>query len=208
MQDIAERAGVSRMTVSRALRRDPKISPATTDRVTRIAREMGYRANPLVSALMANLRRQSPPKDVSTLAFLTAFPTRFGWREPAAFRRYFTGARERAEQLGYRIEDFWLREEGVDEIVIARILGARGIKGVMIAPTPEASMPIELPWEKFAVVAFGYSMNIPPVHRITDHLAHSLLVALRKLKELGYRRIGVCAPSDANVRVDEVPNEQ
>lgn len=203
MQDIAERAGVSRMTVSRALRHDPKISVATRQRVHRIAREIGYRPNPLVSALMANLRQQSPVKDISTLAFLTAYPTRFGWKEAAAFRRYFTGAGERAEQLGYKLEHFWLRQEGCDEAAMARILRARGIAGLMIAPTPEAGMSIDLPWEDFAVVAFGYSMAIPPVHRVTNHLSHSLLLALQKLREMGYRRIGVCTPSDANERVDD-----
>lgn len=203
MQDIAELAGVSRMTVSRALRRDPKISAKTTQLIHRIAREVGYRPNPLVSALMADLRQQQPVNEVSTLAFLTAYPTRFGWREVAAFRRYFAGARERARELGYRVEDFWLRQEGMDEKAAIRILHARGIIGVMIAPTPEAGTAIQLPWEQFAVVGFGYSMSIPPVHRITNHLSHSLLVALRKLRALGYRRIGLCMPSDANERVDD-----
>lgn len=203
MQDIAELAGVSRMTVSRALRRDPKISAKTTERIHKIAQEMGYRPNPLVSALMADLRQQQPVNDVSTLAFLTAYPTRFGWREVAPFRRYFIGAQERALQLGYRVEDFWLRQEGMGEEATTRILHARGIVGVMIAPTPEAGTTIQLPWEQFAAVGFGYSMSIPPIHRITNHLSHSLLVALRKLRASGYRRIGLCMPSDANVRVDD-----
>lgn len=203
MQDVADQANVSRMTVSRALRHDSKIAVATRERIERIAREIGYRPNPLVAALMSDLRQQKPMKEISTLAFLTAYPTRFGWREAAGFRRYFTGAQKRAEQLGYKVQDFWLREEGFDEKVMARILRARGIAGIMIAPTPEACTPIRLPWESFSVVAFGYSMDIPPVHRITNHLSHSLLLALRKLGERGYRRIGVCMPSDANERVDD-----
>lgn len=203
MQDIAERAGVSRMTVSRALRHDAKISAATTEKINRIAREIGYRPNPLVSALMADLRQQHPVNDVSTLAFVTSYPTRFGWREAAAFRHYFIGAQARAHELGYRLEDFWLRQEGMDEKITSRILVARGIAGIMIAPTPDPFTPIALPWEKFAAVAFGYSMNIPPLHRVTNHLSHSILTALQRLRKLGYRRIGLCMPSDANKRVDD-----
>lgn len=202
MQDIADRAGVSRMTVSRVLRGGSRISTATAEKIHRIAREIGYRPNPLVSALMASLRQQHPAKDVSTLAFVTAFSTRYGWKEVAAFRRYFAGIEERARELGYRVEDLWLGEEKGIERSMRRILLARGIAGVMIAPTPEAGMPIHLPWENVAVVAFGYSMSIPPVHRVTNHLTRCLLTAVQRLRELGYRRIGLCMPRDGNERVD------
>jgi transcriptional regulator with XRE-family HTH domain len=89
MQEVADRAQVSRMTVSRALRNDPKISLATRERVQQIARDMGYRTNALVSALMSNLRQTRAPSDVTTLAFLTSMPSRSGWREIAAFSPLF-----------------------------------------------------------------------------------------------------------------------
>ncbi|MCC7359206.1 MAG: LacI family DNA-binding transcriptional regulator [Anaerolineales bacterium] len=42
IKDIARRAGVSHSTVSRALRDDPAIPPATTQRLKRLARRLGY----------------------------------------------------------------------------------------------------------------------------------------------------------------------
>jgi LacI family transcriptional regulator, gluconate utilization system Gnt-I transcriptional repressor len=42
MRDIAKAAGVSVMTVSRALRRDGRIAPATRDRIVKIVQELGY----------------------------------------------------------------------------------------------------------------------------------------------------------------------
>ena len=41
--DVAERAGVSRQTVSRAMNDQPGISAATRERVLRAARELSYR---------------------------------------------------------------------------------------------------------------------------------------------------------------------
>ena len=53
IEDVATRAGVSVATVSRALRGLPHVSPATRERVQRIATELDYRPNPHASRLAA-----------------------------------------------------------------------------------------------------------------------------------------------------------
>jgi LacI family transcriptional regulator len=50
--DIAEAASVSASTVSRVLRHDRRISPATTERVHRAAEELGYRPNLIAQELV------------------------------------------------------------------------------------------------------------------------------------------------------------
>ncbi len=50
--DVAQRAGVSVATVSRALRDMPNVSQATRDRVLRAAQELHYTASPLASGLV------------------------------------------------------------------------------------------------------------------------------------------------------------
>jgi DNA-binding LacI/PurR family transcriptional regulator len=50
--DVAQRAGVSVATVSRALRDMPNVSTATRDRVMRAAQELRYAASPLASGLV------------------------------------------------------------------------------------------------------------------------------------------------------------
>ena len=57
MSTIAERAGVSKNTVSLALRHDPQIPAETRARIEKIARELGYAKNPVVSQLMTELRK-------------------------------------------------------------------------------------------------------------------------------------------------------
>lgn len=49
--EVARRAGVSAVTVSRALNNSPLVSGATRERVLAAAREVGYRPNPVARAL-------------------------------------------------------------------------------------------------------------------------------------------------------------
>src|SRR5512140_818827 len=71
LQEIARRAGVSRSTVSRVMRNDPRISPATAARVQAAARELNYRPNPLLSTLMERVRVGSDISYQGTLAIVS-----------------------------------------------------------------------------------------------------------------------------------------
>ena len=51
LEDVARLAGVSRNTVSLAIRLSPRVNAATRDRVLRIVRETGYRPNYAARAL-------------------------------------------------------------------------------------------------------------------------------------------------------------
>jgi DNA-binding LacI/PurR family transcriptional regulator len=56
MRDVAEKAGVNRCTVSRALRDDANVSKKRRQEIQKIAEEMGYRPNPFVQAFTAHVR--------------------------------------------------------------------------------------------------------------------------------------------------------
>src|SRR5581483_2410531 len=102
-----------RSTVALALREHPRIPVATRRRVQQIAKNLGYRLNPLVAALMSSRRSGRPVKHV-TLAFVTNYPTRFGWRPEQHDRPdFFPGALQRARDFGYKLEHFWLAEPGM-----------------------------------------------------------------------------------------------
>lgn len=51
IRDVASRAGVSPMTVSRTLRDDPRVSPETRERVLAAVADLGYRRNELARTL-------------------------------------------------------------------------------------------------------------------------------------------------------------
>jgi DNA-binding LacI/PurR family transcriptional regulator len=57
IKDIARIAGVSHSTVSRALRNSPLVTPATTEEIRRIARDIGYRASAVARGLVMRKTR-------------------------------------------------------------------------------------------------------------------------------------------------------
>ena len=56
LREIAQRAGVSRMTVSRVIRNAPHVSPEIRSRVESALRKLDYSPNPLLGVLMQSLR--------------------------------------------------------------------------------------------------------------------------------------------------------
>jgi LacI family transcriptional regulator len=191
LRQLAAAAGVSAATASRALRNDSQASRKTCERIQKLAAELGYKPNPLVTALMANRVRNKRASDQEVIAFLNSFPVKGEWRKYPTFVDYFEGARERAAEFGYRLEEFWLREPAMDSKKMSAILFNRGIRGVLLAPTLSGLGHLSLEWERFSVAALGYSLARPHVHRAVHDNFAAIRMMFRHLERLGYRRIGL-----------------
>ena len=203
VRDIAAKAGVSPMTVSRALR-NHKVASETRERIQKIADELGYRPHPLVSTLMSYRRAINPVRLHLCLAFVTNFPTRDGWKNLQMYQDFFQGASDQADKHGYRIEEFWLREPGMTSERLCEIFHYRRIDGLLIAPLPVAHGHLRLDWSKFASVTFTYTLARPILHRVVNHQFRSMRSAIRHLKKLGYRRMGLAMPASLDRRVDNL----
>lgn len=204
IRDIADATDCHYSTVSLALRNDPRISAAVRKKVRAAAKSMGYRPDPMVKALAVYRTSVKPPSDHGTLAWLARETApRFG--PEYSYRRYAEGAISRAKELGYRIEEFSLCAPGMTPDRMSRILQARGIPGVLIAPQPQVRMLTRLRMDlsRFSVVTFGYSLAWPPVHLVTSHHARGMRVAMRQLRSCGYQRIGLCLNRILNGRSDD-----
>jgi LacI family transcriptional regulator len=202
MQDIAEAAGVSRMAVSYALRNNPKVPAPTREHIKKIAECLGYRPDPLIQRLSVHLANARRSPHAGCIGYITSDRTKSAWQWIPAYRTAFDALVERAEQLGYRIEEFWLGAPGMTAAKLSRILVHRGVAGIIMAPVPGGLKALRLKWENFASVALGYSMRAPAVHRVVNHQMHTGLEAIRQLQSLGYQRIGLCVSRDQNDRVD------
>lgn len=190
MQVIADRAGVSRALVSMALRNSPKVAPETRARIQALAKELNYRPNPMVRALMTEVRTRKRRPYLGTVAFITNLCSADYWKSLHTYPDYFRGALERGEQLGYKVEHFWLGEYADHPERLVQILHSRGITGLIIAPlsTRDPSFGMEI--REFSAVTFGYFLEHPTITRVTNHHLKTMQEAVRQLKMCGYRKIG------------------
>ncbi len=202
MSDLAAAAGVSKMTVSLALRGHQKISPATRKRIQDLAAKMGYRPNPLVQTLMANLRSTRPARYHSTIAWVTAFPTRDGWCRHWVHKIYHQGAAARASALGYKLEVFWALAPRMTGSALSRMLRARGIRGLVVPPVGNPGIRLDLEWDHFSCATIGYSFMEPRLHRAAANLHDAMSRALAECQRRGFRRIGFITPADTDKRVN------
>lgn len=204
MREVARRAGVHCTTVSRALLRDPRIPADTRDRIRRLADEMGYAPDPMVSALNAYRCRIVEPRYHGNIAWVTNGFTREGWNTCKTFALLREGAVKRAAELGYKLEDFWLREPGMTGKRASDILRARNIRGLLLPPQPQYQMRVELQWAHFAAIAFGYTLAFPRLHLVSNNTFLSMQTAVARARELGYRRLGLIISPAANHRVQRM----
>ncbi|CAM3123872.1 LacI family DNA-binding transcriptional regulator [Rariglobus hedericola] len=205
IKDIADRLGLSMMSVSVALRGMPGVSEKTRKAVKACAAKLGYRPDPALSALADYRRRVRPTMSFAQLAFVTDYPVKddpfWGYTN-----EFLYGAQKRGQEYGYNVVPFWLREGGMTRKQASSVLFNRGIKGLLIAPLPvEDGHLDDLTWKYFAAVAIGPSMASPQLdHAVFDH-HHATQTVLRQLHERGYRRIGFLILRRRSTRVHHMP---
>ncbi|MGZ0709957.1 LacI family DNA-binding transcriptional regulator [Coraliomargarita sp. W4R53] len=194
MSTIGEKAGVSKNTVSLALRNDPQIPEATRLRIQQIAKELGYQRNPTVAHLMAELRSGSSKGPKASLALLNAN------QDPHAFTRhptipsYVQGCQRRAQQMGYSLDNFWLHDPELNGRRLNQILKARGIRGVVIVGLMRNNRLPESfgeTWENYPCVVTGVRTRKPALSfACTDHHIITLR-AFENALARGYQRPGL-----------------
>lgn len=183
-----------RTTVSLSLRDHPRIPAETRDRIKAIANKLGYRINPLVSALMQS-RRSGKPVKHATLAYVTNYPTRWGWLPEHHDRpNFFPGAAQRAQDFGYKLEHFWLGEPGMTSKRFCDMLSARSINGLIIGRLPPGQNSLDLEWNRFSCVALGMTLRSPILHHVTENHFDTVWHAMERCRERGYRRVGILFP--------------
>jgi LacI family transcriptional regulator len=198
--DIARSLGVSQTTVSLALRGHPSIPKATVRQVRRAARRLGYRPDPLVSALMAQRRTGKEVPLRAKIAFLTPFSTRSTWPSNYA-TGCFAGACAAATEHGYLCEAIPLWQPGIDGPRLSQILWTQNVQGLILAPIVPGDAPsMGLEWDRFAAVSLDYSMANPELHRIVDDHAFGIERVLDEVARLGYTRPGLVLRASQDVR--------
>lgn len=200
LRDLAKRLGLTHATVSMALRDRPGIAKKTRQRVLEEAESCGYRPDPMLSALAAYRQNKKPAAYHGHLAWLYDHVTFDSFLSRPLFRHYYEGACRRADELGFKVEPYSLRE--VTPARLSSVLDARGVQGLMVAPLERPNTSLSMRWDLFSSVAFGFSLAWPRLHTISSAQYRIALAATRRLHELGYRRVGFFRSRSYDQRTD------
>lgn len=190
LRDVAQSCGYSITAVSLALRGHRQIPEETREKIRAEAVKLGYRVNPLVSALMALRSRKSRSAGRIPLALLTDRLVGSGALkdEPnsVAIRR---GIERQAEALGFYIEEFNpQKKEKTAAGRLQQILRNRSVPGLIVEQCSDIGWMDEFPFEHFCAVARGTSQGYQIFNSVTSDTYSGIGLVMEKLRALGYRR--------------------
>lgn len=178
LRDVAEEAGVSINTVSRALNNKPEVSPATKAKVLEVAQSLGYRPNRLARALRSN--------KTGTIGVIV------GDIANPYFSMLVRGIERTAREFDYSVilqgtDEDYDREEEAIEIALAE-----QVDGILITPTQKGTETID---ELFAsgtpfVLMSRYFQDLDTHYVVMDDHRGGFL-ATEHLIRKGHRRIAI-----------------
>lgn len=185
-RDIAREAGVSQSTVSRALRRDPRVTPDTQAKVEEVAQRLGYVTNRAARSLKI--------RKTQTIGVVVA-----DLRNPY-FLEVVDGLHDELHIADYRtflVTDRLDYGRGADLIDV--LVGS--VDGVIFASARSAdSAPIGLADHGVPVVMINRELEDRPLDRVLSDYETGGALAARHLVGLGHRRIGlITGPSSMAV---------
>ncbi len=181
LEDVAKRAGVSKVTVSNILNNRPTavpISETTRNRVLAVVQELGYYPNAVARALA---RRRT-----DTIAIVLQFPAIFqGWS--GFTNELMHGVSDKAIELGYDIMLHTRAQPTVEAEALALMDGR--VDGALLLRDYEDPLSDLLAEREFPHVLFFTRSRRDDVHWVDcDHLTGARL-AVEHLIRLGHRRI-------------------
>ncbi len=196
-RSLAAALGVSRTTVSRALRGDPSVAKATRERVRKAAQERGYQPDVVLSKLASNRWRSLPDGVRSTMALLNLNRRRLS-------QAHIEQARKFAADYGYALDALHLGDYP-DQASAFRVIKARGIRAVLLWAPDDPGFEIEADVSDFILLAAPVGMKQLPLHTVSAHHYRAGRLVTQKLAELGFQRPGlVVGLSPRNQNLDMV----
>lgn len=191
LQQIAERAGVSAMTVSRVLHHSPRVSVATRERVQQAIADLDYQPDPHLARMMTLVRGRKKARVRAVIAVIREAVAKDGLHNPAYQYVSIEDIRQRAEKHGYYAEEFWLGQDGLTPERLGNILQARGIEGIIVSPQSSQMHCAQLNYAPFASVTFGFGLTSPSLHRAAGNMNLGIQLAVKELHARGYKRVGL-----------------
>ncbi|MBN1352087.1 LacI family DNA-binding transcriptional regulator [candidate division KSB1 bacterium] len=176
---LAEKLGVSTMTVSRALNDHPDISQATKDKIKHLAEELNYRPNIIAKSLVQ--------KRTNTIGVI--FPEiTFSF-----FPEVLKGIEEVAYQSGFHVIITISDDQSEREKEAIQSLEAKQVDGILISIAQNTTDPapfLNLKNENIPFVFFDRYINGFDANRVLINDRQGAFDLTNHLAKLGYKTIG------------------
>jgi LacI family transcriptional regulator/LacI family repressor for deo operon, udp, cdd, tsx, nupC, and nupG len=130
IDDVADRAGVSKGTVSAVINAKNTVKPATRERVLEVIKELHFRPK----GVAINLKNVSQDKTIGIIIKGLNYPF---------YTAIATGAKEYANSKGYSMMITTSENDHECEKKLSHLFYMKGVKGVIIAPVVEGRSEIE-----------------------------------------------------------------
>ncbi len=194
-RDVAQACGLHPSTVCLALKNSPSIPEATRRKIQAIAEELGYQPN-VAARNLALMRTDKRQGSGLPIAWINQEPRRDHWRSNLEARACFEGAQKRAMEVGYRLEEFWTREAGMNDARIVQILRARGIEGVIFPAHRSFDFSLlNQGWSDFAMMGLNDQRLSEWLDVVCPDAYRNMDTTWQRLRRVGLERIGLVLTS-------------
>lgn len=198
---LARQLQLSPTTVSESLRGVSRVSPATVARVRVAAKQAGYRCNPLVGAVLSQVRRSGCRRFHGTLGILDVDESDRPERA-AVFRSLLVaGVQRRAVELGFSLSRFLLGAGGLSPAQLNGVLASRGISGLLVLPAFRQVQLEAVDWSRLTGPFLDRVIQHPALSCVCpDHYA-AIWMAMEELVARGFRRPGLVSQRQQDERL-------
>ncbi|NCF68042.1 MAG: substrate-binding domain-containing protein [Chloroflexi bacterium] len=192
IRDVAKRAGVASMTVSRVINNSGYVSEATRAKVEAAVEELGYVPNMLGPSLRFN--------QTNTLALVVTDITNPFWTTIAR------GAEDAAHASDYSVILCNSDESPEKQEQYLTMLLKRRIDGILLAPACSSAEPVELiQKQRVAVVVLDRTVPVADVDIIRGDSIGGASQLTKHLLHLGHRQIAMLSgPQEVSTSADRV----
>ncbi len=181
LQHIADKLGLSRTTISLALRNHPRISAATRKKVANSARRLGYEPDQVARTLAtgrSNLIGVVVPNTADHV-----------------YAEVFRGIEDAAQSAGYHVllsngsYDAEQTASRIREMMRLKIAGVIAAPPFMMTSLPLPAFWRDIKRSAFPFVLLNRELNPPQFHQVTIDNKGGIRLAMEALSSMGHRRV-------------------
>lgn len=193
------------MTVSRALRNSSEVNAKTKARIRGLAESMGYRTSPLVSANMAGIRASKRVVYRATIGIITETPKGGEW---VGTQKLIDAVVKECDAIGFKADVFDLSKPAIAKGDLGRVLRSRGIQGIIQVPMVRDPSDIPIDFSEFTAVVCNAGSLPQKFHRVCPDHYGNMDMLLKRIRALGYRRIGLMIARDLDALLNHLSSSR